>query len=189
MTALPLLYLNWRLRENIREEAKENPDAEAKDVLAGALVETQHDMTWDGFKETTSEVAVGPIVKEVRQAISDSLTEILGFLGAVIGTAANQIPYKVDPLMQPPIALEDCDSLINVGVYAPGLSWMTADLQDCNTLFGSLPLTTKVLNDGRSLIASVVNQTGTLLNESNLDGRQALFRWNTMDRPHWEAWV
>lgn len=173
----------------MREEARENPDAEANDILAQAMVETAHDHTWDGFKETTTEVATGPIVEDVRRAISDALTEFLGLIGAVIGTAANQIPYKVDPLMQPPIALEDCETLINTGVFAPGLSWMTADLQDCNTLFGSLPLVTKMLHDDRSLISGVVNQSGVLLNESNLNGRQALFRWNSLVRPHWEAWT
>lgn len=177
------------MASNWREAAQENPDAEANDILASALAETAHDHTWDGFKETTKEVVTGPIVEDVRQALSDALTEILGFVGAVIGTAANQIPYKIDPLMQPPIALEDCDTLINTGIFAPGLSWMTADLQDCKTLFGSLPLVTKMLHDDRNLISGVVNQTGTLLNESNLNGRQALFRWNSLERPHWEAWV
>lgn len=183
-------YAGYKFASNLQEEARNNPTAETDAMIASALVETGQDLWPPNVYEDVKEEVDDELARKVKTALQDMLTEILGTVGAVIGTAANQIGYDVDPLMRPERTLEDGDTLMQVGLYSPELSWGKMDLLEVNLLFGQLAKSAHVLHDSSGVFKDNLGFAGISLRDSQIAGKTALFRWNDgTAHPGWEAWA
>lgn len=183
-------YASYKFSSNLQEEARDNPTAETDAIIAAALVETGQDLWPPNVYEDVKEEIDDEFARKVKEGLQDMLTEILGTVGVVIGTAANQVGYDIDPLMLSERKLEDGDTLMQVGIYSPELSWSTLNLMGCNLLFGTLAKSVHNLTDSSGVFKDNLGFAGISLKESHLAGRETLFRWNDgTAHSGWEAWA
>lgn len=186
---IPIIY-NLMVMRNFRESLENNPDDSVREHFARAIVETNQDLDPTTLKDRTIDAVEDVTISKMKKVLQDTLAEILGIGGAFIGTAANAVDYDIDPLMMPPRLLEDGDTLMEVGVFAPDVSWTKMDVLDANILYGSLSPSTHNLANASSYLGDVIIYSGELLKESSLGGREKLFRWGGSDpTPGWEDWA